>query len=75
MGRSTVGAAVQRDPDGLQGSAKTRDHYHYVARSRILPRLAGVPLDVMVTSDVSAWLRGLQQGDSAYLPPAHARPV
>lgn len=64
-GRQTVGAALQRHLDGLQVKPKTLDSYRSVARSRVLPRWKDVPLDAVMTSDVSAWLADLQRGDDA----------
>lgn len=71
-GRLTVGGAVQRYLDGFQGKPKTLDGYQSVARSRIMPRWESVPIDAVLTSDVAAWLRDLQQGDDS-VSPARAR--
>lgn len=71
-GRQTVGAALQRYLDGLQVKPKTRDGYASVIRSRIRPRWKDVPLDAVMTSDVAAWVQGLQVGDDA-VSPARAR--
>lgn len=64
-GRLTVGGAVQRYLEGFQGKAKTLDGYQSVARSRILPRWESVPIDAVLTSDIAAWLNGLQQGEDS----------
>lgn len=64
-GRQTVGAAVQRYMDGFTGKPKTVASYKSVVNSRILPRWKDVPLDAVLTSDVSAWLADMQQGEEA----------
>lgn len=61
-GRLTVGTMVQRYLDGLQVGPKTASDYKQVAESRILPRWADTPLDAVVTSEISAWLKSLQEG-------------
>ena len=53
---------VQRYLDGLQVGPKTASDYKSVAESRILPRWADTPLDAVVTSEISAWLKSLQEG-------------
>ncbi|GAA1177849.1 tyrosine-type recombinase/integrase [Nesterenkonia xinjiangensis] len=64
-GRSTVGAAVRRYLDGFTGKPKTVSSYESVARSRIMPRWADVPLDAVIPSDISAWLADMQRGPEA----------
>lgn len=71
-GKVTVGVVLQRYLDGLQVGDKTSDDYHSVARSRILPHWQNKPLNSVVTSEISSWLRGLQQGENK-VSPARAR--